>query len=281
MISWAINNNVISELYLNNRNIISPWGIETADSSAFFSLEKDVGYRYECINEDYKVNRDGYCYDIENRMFEGRWRLTGQDTISNNSVLREVKLLCLEDSYLMDFVMRFRFKKIYIKYAFINDIKIVHKNTNIYHQYPVDKVELCGFDFDVIITIKDLITTNKMSPFMYVRDNGDEWVVHVRMLPIQWDKEVIKLCNHWYETKPLPLYISNALLKSRSLKDFLWYHNEKKPYKNKILKFINPNAFPMVLLPKGTVLKWKIETRICLKERYIDYGKSEYCNSNL
>ena len=40
MLNWEIENNVIQKLFYNNQNIIKPWGFETADSSAFFSLEK-------------------------------------------------------------------------------------------------------------------------------------------------------------------------------------------------------------------------------------------------
>jgi hypothetical protein len=264
MIKWKIKNNVIYELYFQNNNIIKPWGFETADSSAFFSLEKDVGWRYKKLLEEYKYGEIDNKAHIITQMKEGKWELFVNDKIINeNTVIRKVEAITLEDSYFMDFVLRYRFKKEFIEYAKIADKIYYHNNTNIYYQYPVDRVFLKGKSFDINISIEDSIVPDKMQPVMYVRDNKDEWVVHIRMIPKKWDKEVIKICTRWAGTRPLPQKLSNVLLKWKWLRKQLWYRGERQPYKCRLFrKFINPCAFGMVKIKKGSKLMWKAKLEI-------------------
>ncbi len=263
MLRWEIINNTIARLYYNHQNIIKPWGIETADSSAFFSLEKDVGYRYKTLQQSIHHGTHTFCADIKTKMREGQWHLQVSDKITDaHNIIRRAEAVCLEDSYFMDFVMRFRFKKKFIKHAEIADKKIIHNNTNVYNQYPVNKVVLQGSDYKIKIDITNSTVPEKMKPFMYVRDADDEWVVHVRMLPEDWDKEIIKVCNRWAQTRPLPLWMSRVILNIPSLKKHLWYRNEVNPYKNPVLKRMNLNAFPMVKLLKGDCLMWEVNFNI-------------------
>ncbi|TDT67877.1 GT2 family glycosyltransferase [Hypnocyclicus thermotrophus] len=265
-INWKINNNVISKLEINNENIINPFGIETADSYAFFSLEEGIGYKYKILSKNIKYDDKHYSYKIVNKMIEGLWEINGEESLNGKILNRKIELKCLEDSNFMDFVMRFRIKKEFVNKVLISDKELYYKNTNVYNQYSVKKVKLIGENFDIKITINDKIISEEMLPFIYARDNNGEWIIHVRMMPKIWHKEVIKLCNSWYKTQPINQILSKRILKNQKLKDYLWYHNERIPYKNKIMKFINPNAFPIVTLNKGTRLKWDVNFEIIEKE---------------
>ncbi len=263
MIKWKINNNVISEIYYKNQNILRPWGFETADSSAFFSLEKNVGWRYKKLLEEYEFDKTTNKAHIITQMKEGKWELFVNDELRENIVTRKVEAITLEDSYFMDFVLRYRFKKEFIEYAKIADKIYYHNNTNVYYQYPANKVFLKGKGFDINISIEDSIVPDKMQPVMYVRDNNDEWVVHIRMIPKKWDKEVIKICTRWAETRPLPQKLSNLLLKWKWLREQLWYRGERKPYKCRLFRrFVNPCAFGMVKIEKNSKLMWKAKMEI-------------------
>jgi hypothetical protein len=264
MLKWEIEKNVISKLYVNNKNIIYPWGFETADSSAFYSLEDGFGYRYKTLKQNIKFNDKQYKAEIITNMKEGKWKLNIDDKIIDDKIIeRRVESITLENSFFMDFVMRFRFKKEFIEYAKIDNKIIYHKNTNIYYQYSVEEVFLKGKEFDIKIGIIDKIVPEKMQPVMYVRDNNDEWVVHVRMIPKKCDKEVIKICTRWAGTRPLPQKLSNVLLKWKWLRKQLWYRGEKQPYKCRLFrKFINPCAFGMVKIKKGSKLMWKAKLEI-------------------
>jgi glycosyltransferase involved in cell wall biosynthesis len=265
-VKWTIKNNVVSEVYFDGENIINPWGVETADSSAFFSLEENVGYLYAVNKEEYKASETNYSYSIDNTMVEGKWTINGVESIEEKNILRNLTLLCNEDSYFMDFVMRYRVRKKFVDYAVINDEKIYHKNSNKYFQYECKQVQLVGGNFDINITCENIKIPDSMKQVMYVRDAKNEWIIHIRFLPKTWNKEVIKLCNSWYNTQTIPQYISNIVLKNKTLRKKLWYHNEVSPYESKLMKFINPNAFPMLQLKKGTQLEINSSFEVIPKE---------------
>jgi len=263
MLKWHIDKNVIAELYCNGNNIINPWGFETADSSAFFSLEKGVGYRHRKLSEDYRSSDQAYNAKITTKMKEGTWELVIADNIQGNTIIRKAEIVTLEKTVFMDFVMRFRFKKEFIEYAEIAGRRYYHRNTNVYYQYPVDHIFLKGTGFDVKISVLDACVPLNMEPVMYVRDQQGEWVVHVRMVPREWDKEVIKLCTTWAATRPLPQCVSKPLLSIPRLKEALWYRGERSPFKSRVLRrLLNPTAFGMVSVPKGNRLMWNVKMEI-------------------
>ena len=39
---FEVKENTIAKLFCDEENIILPWGVETADDSSFFSLEKGI-----------------------------------------------------------------------------------------------------------------------------------------------------------------------------------------------------------------------------------------------
>jgi hypothetical protein len=101
-----------------------------------------------------------------------------------------------------------------------------------------------------------------MKGHVYLRDGEDAWVLHVRMLPVAWDKAVIKLCSRWFGTRPLPQWASALLLRVPRVKDALWYRGERRPWRNRIACIFSPNAYPMVRIKKGEVLHWDVVCRI-------------------
>lgn len=251
MLEWMIVNNVISKLFYKNKNIIKPWGIETADSSSFFSLEKGVGWRNFKMLEEYNYNEKEYKSHIIAKMHESSWELFIDDKIEMNSIIRRAEMIILEKSFLMDFVIRYRFKKQFIKYTEISGKRYYHNNTNVYYQYSVDKVFLQGEDFGVNIQIIDKVIPKEFEPVIYVRDNNDEWVVHIRLVPINWEKEVIKICTNWAGTRPMPQFLSNFLLSFEPIKKTLWYKGERNPYRNEFFRrYLNLSAFAMAKLDK-------------------------------
>jgi hypothetical protein len=234
--------------------------VETADSSAFFSLEPDIGYRYSVNSTNIQTSDMSNSYDMKVDMPDGMWHLSGNDILEDNQIIRTSILTCLEDTKLMDFVMRYRFRKSVFDYSIINGKRIPHSNDNKYHQYKTERIRFIGPKYNVEIKVLDSVSPKELEPQMYVRDHPDEWIAHARMFPVDWDEEIIKLCNSWAGTRPLPSQLTKVLLKSDSLREFLWYRNEKQPYNRKILRFINPNAFALPELTQGEELRWKISS---------------------
>jgi len=146
----SVRNRTISSLFVDGIDIIEPWGVETADSSGFFSLEDGIGYRHHVLAEDVTFDEKSYRANMRVQMPEGLWELQVDDRIVNGqTVLRKATLLCLNDSRFMDFVLRFRFKKEFIEEACILDDIIRHKSSNRYHQYQADDVKMKGKRFEV------------------------------------------------------------------------------------------------------------------------------------
>lgn len=260
---YEIKGDVISQLWVNDQNIIKPWGVEFADSSAFFSLEEGVGYRYSVLEE--QESQDGFSHEVTKtiRMKEGVVRLELSEWLeSPTDFRRSCKLTCLEDTILMDFVLRYRFLSSSFQKGYIANKKLVFKNTRIYHQYPVETARLSNPEYSVSVSVENKIIPRTMGGFMYLRDGDGCWVLHVRMLPIKGDKEVIKLCSKWFKTKPLPSWISAPALRIPGLKKAIWYRGERKPYKNRLVRIFSPNAYPMVKLMKGEILLWEASCKI-------------------
>lgn len=263
MLKWKVNDNLISELSFNDsENFINPWGVETADSWSFFSLEKEIGYRHRISNHELLTSNKELKQSMDVTFSSGSFNLLNKDKLSDYSIIRESTLETENGVDLMDFVQRYRFKKHFFKYAEINNQKIEHKNTNVYYQYPVKEVFLHGKKFSLRISIEDVASTSQFIPTMYVRDRGDEWIVHVRMMPVSHEFLVIKLCSKWFKTSPLPQWLSKNILKNSKIKEELLYRAEKRPYTSKIMRQISPNAFPMVKLNKNEKLYWKSKLEI-------------------
>lgn len=262
MLSWVIERGVIKELIIRGKNIILPWGIETADASGFYSLEENIGYRNKRnLLNSYSNDNSSFIHESVS-MPEGSWELKISDSIRNNSIVRSATLTSIEDTILMDYVMRFRFKKEYFDSANIAGKTIYHTASDVYHLYPVQSARLNGSDITVHIEIESADCANIMSPNIYVRDHADEWVVHVRMLPQIVHKEVIKICNGWAGTRAIPQWLSNSILSVSKIRSYLLYRNERNPYPRIVRRLLNLNAFPMAMLPEGRSLHWTVKMSV-------------------
>lgn len=263
MLSWNVDQGVIRALHLHGQNFILPWGIETADTVGFFSLEKPIGYRHVREIENFRSDAHRAQSETIVRMPEGYWALHLDDCIENASTLRRhASLTSLEDTVLMDFVMRFRFRKEFFPSAEIAGQTLRHRASDVYHQYPVRTVRLNGVEFSIHIEVEQANNNGVLEPNLYVRDHANEWVVHARMVPKKIYKEVIKICNKWAGTRALPSWANSAVLGIPGVRTFLWYRNERQPYPRIVRRLFNPNAFPMALLPKGSTLEWQVRMDI-------------------
>jgi hypothetical protein len=191
-------------------------------------------------------------------MHDGKWKLDITEELKDDRIIRDHQLITLEDSWFMDFVSRFQFKKEFFDKVIIGNRELIHRNTNLYYQYPVDEVELSGKDLDIIIKAKETITIEKFKLNMYARDYPGLWIIHARLMPKKWDNEIIKICCSWYN-RAIPQRISDALLSSRRIKNFLWYRGERKQPGFPL------NAYAVVKLNKGEKLQLKTEVKTAFK----------------
>lgn len=243
----------------DNENIVYPWGAETADSDGFFSLDPAAGYRYRVISQTLETNGQYISSEQEIVMRNGHWRLMTNDRVQENLVCRRLQFEAIEDCLQMDFVMRFRFKKVFFTHAMINGMKIIHCNSNVYHQFPVHSASLHSTMGEMKITLGDYETNGHFLPELYVRDRGDEWIVHVRMMPVHHDVKIIKMCNRYMRTKSLPQWLTTLILMIPGVKKELWYRGERRPYLSLLGRVLNPNAFALGKVGKGEKLTMNVE----------------------
>lgn len=240
-------NGFIDSLKIRKKNIILPWGIETSDSSGFFTLN-EKGCREKIISKEIVKKNNQISGEVTIKLPHSLWALSIKESFKKNEIIRLNKLTCLENSEFNDFVSRFRIKKEFVESVDIAGKKLFHNSSNIYHQYPVKKVILNLISGEKIIlkiisykTIKDLI------PVMYARDSGNEWVIHARLFPKNPKIKQIKILRTWYN-KAIPQWMSNVLLKIKPFHNFLWYRGERRGY-------FPIGAYGLVKGNKGDVLE--------------------------
>jgi len=259
---WEIKDWIISKLYIDNKNIISPFWFETSDSYSFYSQETKWN---RCKENKYisAVSNNSLTNKINVTMREWSRNLSIYEELLPNSLIREHTLKTNEDTYIFDYVQRYVFDKNEFHKAFIAWKNLTHTNSNIYYQYQTNLVTLHSSTYSLNISLLNY-KWEQFVPHMYVRDTGEEWIVHVRLMPKKRDKEVIKLCTFWYN-KSIPQWISNILLKHKWIRNFLWLKWEKKPWKTPFW-IIAPNAYPQVLVKKWTILHFKSKLTVLWKK---------------
>ncbi len=249
--------NVLRELCVDGRNAIRPWGVEFADSSAFYSLEDGEGYRYEVLESEETTGPKSREILQVVRMREGLVRVHLNERWDGTREIRHTcTLTCLEDTTLMDFVLRYRFLSARVPRGYIGGREVPFIGSSIYHQYPVDSAAVGNERYSVSVAVLGKTVPACMKAYVYLRDSEDAWVLHLRMLPVAWHKEVIKLCSRWFGTRPVPQWASAALLRVPGVRAALWYRGERRPWRNRIARVFSPNAYPMAHVRKGEVLSW-------------------------
>ena len=257
------NKNNIEKLFYKKKNIINPFDIEFADSYSFFTFHKNrTNCEYKIIN--YKTKKIFLETVNKIKMKEGKGILKNKSFLKQNVLIRESEYNLLESSALLDFVQRYRFKKELFGYGIINDKKIKHKNKNKYYLFETDEVRLFSKDFYIKISfLGSEFPLNKFKRYMYIRDDPKEWVIHIRLLPFEYNKDVLKLCVPYGGT--MNQIITNYLLKFFPfLREFLKYRGERKPWKFPF-NGLSPNIFPVVYLNKLERIKIKSSLEIIKK----------------
>lgn len=261
--SQVFGGNVLRELAVDGRNVIRPWGVEYADSSAFFSLEDGFGYRYEVLEKRETVSLPSRELREVVRMREGLVCLELSESLEGPRAYRRTcTLTCLEDTTLMDFVLRYRFLASDFPTGYVAGRALPFAGSGIYHQHPVSSAAVGNARYSIRVEAVGSLAPPSMKGCVYLRDGEDAWVLHLRMVPVRWEKEVLKLCSRWFGTRPLPQWVSKPLLRVPRVRRALWYRGERRPWRNRLAAVFSPNAYPLARLKKGEVLQWDAVCRI-------------------
>jgi hypothetical protein len=248
----------LRELHLDGQQVIRPWGMETADARAFFSLETG-GWGSQVLHREVARTPTSQETSVTVRMAEGLWRAKLTDSLFDRGIVRLLSYTAEEDTWAMDLVMRFAFRRQAVRAAEIAGRTITWDGANLYYQYEVRRVLLRLDRRQLRISVRDREYPPEWRLSMYVRcsPTEDAWVVHVRLLPSEWRREIIKL--RWLGSRHFvfPERVSGGLLRIGPLARHLRYAGEQKRLLGSRL-----NAYPLLLIPRGTVIELKAEAEL-------------------
>lgn len=248
-------------LRVAGQNCINPWGIEAADSaSAFRWSEKPLRLKQNFTPR--KQSESESQGDIDVIASEGEWHITYDETMSENVITRTHSLEAVTDTYLLDFVSRYRFKKKWFDSAKINRMDITKPLPFAYYQFRTKQAELFG-QLTARVNVIDVNNAGLFDQVMYVMEKKDEWVIHARLLPKKASRYILKLCTPWFN-KAVPDILARPFIRIEWIRDYLLYRGERILYK-KPWSALAPNVYKLAFLPRGT--KITIQTRCEITER--------------
>jgi hypothetical protein len=196
-----------------------PWGFEASDRVSFLTTSEQ--------------SRHVEVLEHPNRFLfaEGKWALEYQTRQeSHEPTLRiNAQFTALRDGLLQDAVIHLVFDKSAFAYGEIANRRINHRNRDKYRLYPVNHVRLCGAEHSVDISLDHSEGTGRFTPYMYLRDRGDHWIVHARLLPdVKRDIDIVWLrwANRFF-TLSAPDRLAKLLWQMPGGKAVLWRTREK------------------------------------------------------
>lgn len=223
---------------------IHPWGLEMSDAHSFFSLETG-GWHCTRI----PLEPQGSARQMKLLLREGQWQLKWDESIAENRVSRTAVFTTSTDSWAMDLVLRFAFRRSLINQAQIGDKLIAWDGANYYHQHPAQRVILFHTQGRIQIDLHTAEFPPDWQQLMYVRcsPREDAWIVHVRLLPLTWQREIIKLRLVGARHFVLPDGAGRLLRKWPRLEAHLRYAGEFGRF-----NFGRINAIPLNFVPAHT-----------------------------
>lgn len=238
----------LRRLSWNGQQWIQPWGLEMADAYSFFSLETG-GWENDPVIISQETSRQHTTNQLRLDLREGQWQLDWGETVQETAVQRAVSFTALANGWAMDFVMRFAFRREKISHAQIANHTVLWDGANYYHQYPTKEVILFHGQGQIKIGVDTAEFPPDWRQVMYVRCSAKEnaWIVHLRLLPRQWPREIIKLRLIGARHVILPSTFGRLLNAWPRLAAHLRYAGE-----NKRFNFGRINAIPINFVARGS-----------------------------
>ncbi len=148
-----------------------PWGFEASDRQSFLTLDDNSRH----------IRQNGPDYQFTN----GCWQLDYQTHIDHaqKTIRLCARFIARIDSPLQDAVIRLIFDKSAIDHGMIAQKTYHHKNSDKYRLHPVRDVHLQAGENRITVTLDHADGAGRFSPYMYLRDRDDHWIIHARLLP--------------------------------------------------------------------------------------------------
>lgn len=230
------------------------FGIEIGALDTFFSFENHKLGKAKVKQDSFEVQNNGKWFYTSRIQFSDALLMVSEEGQADQTCGRRVlKVEAMENSRLMDAVVRFVLDKDQVKSAFIGPHEIIHQRQNRYHQYPLDQITLhlnngLALSFQPIASV----LPPGFNHVVYLRDEPDKWILHIRALALDPSHYVLKGCTRWYN-RPFPLIVQRILLGSTWLRSRLLYVRER--ISQRIPVQVNGAAD----LPKGSIIQLAVQ----------------------
>jgi len=238
----------IKSIELDGAQIAENWGVETSDPWGFFTsveTSQNCEITRETNTESSKSNSK---YDL--KMGRSELEISTSDSINGMSITRTQELTMKSSGLIADFVTRYKFSKASFPKARIAGNEYQHRDSRLNYMFPVETAQLVGDEWTVDVSCNQTDGAGSMGVNMYVSDQRENWVIHIRQLPITPDREVVRLCKNWYDSQPLPNWMSATLIRIPWFKRRFWYGAESQKPRH-IWHYFNPGVFPYASLNTG------------------------------
>lgn len=205
-------------------------GAETSDKSSFFSLQNSSArkaiFDYRVLDRSESQNSAKFEHLWSSR--DGEYALTRQ-TASSSSEIRILQTLSVErETLVQDMVVRFVFKKEFVKKISFGECEYHHEGSNRWNQQDESTADLHLMDGIATITIESSDCADGSKAVMYIRDFEDQWVVHCRIFPLDSSDFTWLRWMHRFGTWEAPTFVTIAIRKFLpKLWNRLWYLSER------------------------------------------------------
>jgi hypothetical protein len=169
----------------------------------------------------------------------------------------------------MDFVSRYVFRSCVFPTAEIAGHTIPHQNYYRNYQYPVRQARLFGAGLEARVDLLQVEAPAKLRPLMYVRGAEDSWVVHVRLFPAIFERQIVKRVKGVKMATPIPQAVANVLLAIPPIRKKIWYAGDRGDWSWAI------NGFSLVEVPEGERVSLQSRMKLSAASQFENHGPED------
>ena len=232
-------------------------GIEIGALATFFSLESRRVGTAQVMQELFEIEEKcNWLYQSQIQFLDALIEVSEDGFANQTCGQRTLRIDALENSRLMDAVLRFAIAKDCVKSAFIGPHEIIHQRQNRYHQFPLDQIRL-NLKNGTVLSFQPIssVLPPGFEHVVYLRDEPDKWILHIRALALSPTHYVLKGCTHWYN-QPFPLMIQRIVLGS------VWFRSRLLYVRERISQRIPIQVNGAADLPKGSTIQLAVQWTI-------------------
>jgi len=202
-------------------------GIEVGSLESFFSFEDKTLGKVRMFDDELRVGDKYWRYRAEFQLPGAHLCVSENCRVRSRGGVRALSLAAIDDSVVMDCVIRFIIAKTDVACAFIGKRQIPHRAENRYHQFPLETVRLeMNGGSSLVFLAEAAAIPMGMIPVVYLRDERDAWVLHFRVLATAPELFAIKGCHRFYD-RPFPKFLQRLATGSFVVRKKLLYVRER------------------------------------------------------